>query len=103
MKYKQILTEIGHNMPQLRGADVSVAIAVEDLEGLLDLLLAVRVAHLARHHREEFGEVNRAVPVRVDLVDHVLQLSLRRVLAQRTHDGAQLARRDRTVAICKGY
>lgn len=34
-------------------------------------------------------EVNGAIVVSVDLVDHVLQLRLAGVLAQRAHDGAQ--------------
>lgn len=36
------------------------------------------------------GEVNGAVVVGVNLVDHVLQLRLGGVLAQRAHDSAQL-------------
>jgi hypothetical protein len=35
-------------------------------------------------------EINGAVIVGVDLVDHVLELRLGRVLAKRSHDGAQL-------------
>lgn len=34
------------------------------------------------------GEVNGAVVVGIDLVDHVLQLRLAGVLAQGAHDGA---------------
>ena len=94
------LTDGDHDVLELSGGDEAVVVAVEDLEGLLDLLLRVRVAHLARHHREELGEVDRPVPVRVDLVDHVLQLRLGRVLPQRTHDGAQLFGGDRAVAVC---
>ena len=49
-----------------------------------------RHLHLSGHQRQELGEVNGAVSIGVDLVDHVLQLGLRRVLAQRAHHGAQL-------------
>ena len=35
-------------------------------------------------------EVNGAVVVGVDLVDHVLQLRLAGILAERAHDGAEL-------------
>lgn len=35
-------------------------------------------------------EVNGTVVVCIDFVDHVLQLRLGRVLAERAHDGAQL-------------
>ena len=34
---------------------------VEYSEGFSDLLLTVGVLHLSRHHRQELGEVNRAV------------------------------------------
>ena len=88
-------------MPELGRTDVAVAVLVEDLERLLDLLLAVRVAHLARHHREELGEVDRAVSVGVDLVDHVLQLGLGRVLAEGAHDSAELLGGDRAIAVCR--
>jgi len=36
------------------------------------------------------GEVDGAVVVGVNLVDHVLQLGLGGVLAQRAHDGSKL-------------
>ena len=64
-------------MSQFVGADVAVAILIEDFERLLDLLLqkteyglsgvltrrknadlGVGIPHLPRHHREELGEVN---------------------------------------------
>ena len=96
------LTEVRHDVPELGGGDVAVAVLVEDLERLLDLLLAVRVAHLARHHRQELGEVDRAVAVRVDLVDHVLQLRLCGVLPQRAHHGAEFFGRDRAIAVLNG-
>jgi len=41
--------------------DESIAVLVEDAESLLDLLLAVRVLHLAGHHGEELWEVDGAV------------------------------------------
>jgi hypothetical protein len=41
----------------------------------------------------------RQLTVGVDLVDHVLELGLGRVLAQRPHDGAQLLGRDGAVAV----
>jgi len=44
-------------------------------------------------------EVDGAVVVGVDLVDHVLELRLGRVLAQRSHDGAELLGRDLSCAI----
>jgi hypothetical protein len=88
-------------MPQLGRTDVPVPVLVEHLERLLDLLLRVRVAHLTRHHGEELGEVDRPVSVCVNLVDHVLQLCLGRVLSQGAHDGAELFCRDRAIAVCR--
>lgn len=92
-------TKVRHDMPQLSGGDVAVAILIEDLEGLLDLLLAVGVPHLPRHHGQEFREVDRAVAISVDLVDHVLQLSLGWVLPERAHDGAEFLGGDGAIAI----
>jgi hypothetical protein len=36
------------------------------------------------------GEIDGAVVIGIHLVDHILQLRLGRILAQRAHDGAQL-------------
>lgn len=55
--------------------------------------------HFARHHREKLGEINGAVAVSIDLVNHVLQLSLGRVLTERTHNGAQLLGGDGAVTV----
>lgn len=45
---------------------------------------------LQRRGCERTREVNGAIVVSVDLVDHILQLRLGRVLTQRSHDGAEL-------------
>lgn len=39
-------------------------------------------------------EVDRAIVISVNLVDHVLQFGLGRVLAERSHDGTQLLSSD---------
>ena len=57
----ELLAEVGHHVPQLGCRDETVAILIEDAEGLADLLLTVRVFHFASHHCEEFGEVNGAI------------------------------------------
>lgn len=49
--------------------------------------------------RNRTREVNGAVVVGIDLVDHVLQLRLRGVLAERAHDGAQLLGGDLSYSI----
>jgi len=112
----QLLANRGHDMTELGGGDEAVVVAVEDLEGLSDLLFGVSVLHLASHHGEEFWrqlgvhglrsvvdeastrKVNGAVVVSVHLVDHVLELRLAGVLAERAHDGAQLLGGDLTCA-----
>ena len=55
--------------PELGGADEAVAVLVEDAEGLAQLVLAVLVLHLARHHVEKLLEVDRAVACK-----HTIQL-----------------------------
>ena len=96
---RELLTQVGHDVTQLGGGDETVAVAVEDLEGLNELLLSVRVLHFASHEREELGEVNGTVAIGIDLIDHVLQLGLGGVLSERSHDGAQLLRGDRSISI----
>ena len=87
-------------MTELSRADVPVPVLIEHFESLLDLLLAVRIAHFARHHREKLREIQRPVPISVQFIDHVLELSLSRVLPQRSHHGPELLGGDRAIAIC---
>lgn len=101
-------------MAQFRGRNETVVVAIEDLERFPDFLLGIGVLHLARHHGKKFyqgelvcqqpfefasplnqtlshtGKVNCAIVISINLVNHVLQLRLGGVLAQRTHNGTQL-------------
>lgn len=107
-------------MAKLSGRDKTVVVAVKDLEGLSDLFLGVGILHLAGHHGQELcwgidvsflvctravqagtgltREVDSSVVVSIHLVDHVLELRLARVLAERAHDSAQLLGGDLTCA-----
>ena len=60
--------------------DEAVAVLIEHLESLLDLLSRVSVLHLTSHHGQELREVNGTVAISIDLVHHVLQLCLSGVL-----------------------
>ena len=86
-------------MTELGGGDEAVTVLIEDTEGLLDLLLGVRVLHLAGHQGQELREVDGAGAVLVDLVDHILQLGLGGVLAQGAHDGSQLLGGDGAITV----
>merc|ERR1719512_564364 len=86
-------------MAQLGRADEAIAVTIEDLEGFDQLLFCVSVFHLTCHERQELGKINRAIAVRVHLVDHVLELSLRWVLSQRSHHCTQLLGCDGAIAI----
>lgn len=86
-------------MSEFGGRDEAVAVLVKHLERLPDFLLRVRVLHLACHHGEELGKVDGAVAVRVDLVDHVLEFGLGRVLTEGAHDGAEFASGDLAIAV----
>merc|ERR1712057_40607 len=94
-----LLAEVGHDVTELSSGDEAVAVLVEDLEGLLDLLLGVGVLHLLSHEVEELGEVDGAGAIGIDLIDHVVELSLGGVLAEGAHDSAQLLRGDGTIAV----
>eukprot|EP01084_Bolivina_argentea_P181929 314162_1 len=95
----ELLAEVRHDVAELSSGDETVAVLVENAESLLDLLLGVGVLHLAGHQGQELGEINRAAAVLVDLVDHVLELSLSGVLAEGAHDGAELLGRDGAIAV----
>ena len=56
----ELLAQVGHDVAQLGGGDETVAIAIENLEGLDELLLCVGVLHLAGHKGKELGEINGA-------------------------------------------
>ena len=47
-----------------------------------EFFFCVRVLHLPGHQRREFWEINGAVSVGIHSVDHVLQLSLCRILIE---------------------
>lgn len=63
----KLFAEICHDVPELGRRYEAVAVLVEHPEGLPDLLLAVRVLHLARHHGQELGEVDRTVACRSEM------------------------------------
>lgn len=88
-------------MSEFGGRDEAVAVLVKHLERLADLFLRVGILHLASHHGEELGKVDGAVAVRVDLVDHVLEFGLGRVLPEGAHDGAEFASGDLAIAVCR--
>lgn len=50
--------------------------------------------HLSCHEVQELGEVDGAVAISINLVDHVLQLCLSWVLPEGSHDSAELLRCD---------
>ena len=56
----ELLAQVGHDVTQLGGGDETVAIAIENLEGLDELLLGVGVLHLAGHEGKKLGEINGA-------------------------------------------
>lgn len=45
-------------------------------------------------------EVNRSIAIGINFVDHVLQLSLGRVLPERAHDSSELLGGDGAIAVC---
>src|ERR1700753_3430223 len=92
-------TEFGHDVPQLGRANVTVPVLVEDIKGLFNLLLTICVTHLPSHVGQELQKVDGAVSVEINLVDHVLELSLRGVQSQGTHDSPKLLACDLAISI----
>jgi len=86
----ELLSEVGHNVSKLSSGDKTVSISIEDLEGLDELLLSIGILHLSGHEGEELWEINGSVTIGIDLIDHVLELSLGWVLSEGSHDGTKL-------------
>merc|ERR1719272_1178843 len=91
----ELLAKVGHDVTKLSSGDETVAILVENLEGLL----GIGVLHLASHQVEELWEIDGSGAISINLVDHVLELSLSWVLAEGTHDGSKLLGGNGTITI----
>ena len=97
---RELDPKVVHHVAQLIRRDVPVPVAVEHLEGLLQLRLGARVIDLARNELQKLGEVQRAVRLvvapqpAVRVLDHVGQLVRQRRHVQPAHDAAQLLRLD---------
>ena len=71
------------DLSQLVWRNVVVAVLVNDLESVQDLLLVLfHLRDLASHHAQELSEIDFPIPIFVSLRHNLLQLLLRRVLAQ---------------------
>ena len=93
-------TEVGHDVPQLGRADETVPVPVKDLKGLSDLRFTIHAIGLPSHHSQELGKVDGAVSVGINLVDHVLELSLCEVPSQGTLYDPKLLGGDLAISIC---
>mmetsp|Transcript_3376 Transcript_3376/g.5541 ORF Transcript_3376/g.5541 Transcript_3376/m.5541 type:complete len:232 (-) Transcript_3376:4-699(-) len=80
---------LGHPL-QVLERDLARLVVVKEAEGLQDLFPAVLLRHLGGHHLEELVKVDRAGAVLVNVRDHLLDLLLLRLKAQRPHRNLQL-------------
>ena len=78
----KLLSQPGHCMPPLGGADQNFAVLAKDMEGLPDVVLAVPSLHLPGHQAQELGEAHRAPAVAVQFTHYFLELGLGRARAQ---------------------
>jgi len=85
-----VLTELLSNTGQVAEGDLVGVVIVEQLEHLLDVLAGVLLAHLGGHHAKELGELDGAVSVVIDVLDHLLQLLVLHLKAKGTHGGLEL-------------
>ena len=88
---RQLLAQVRHDVSQFRRADCPVPVFIEHFKRFVQFFFAVGVFHLTRHQVEKFWEIDGAVAIRVDFVDHILKLRLRRVLAERSHHRAYVS------------
>ena len=83
----------------LGDVEFSRLVGVEDLEGLLQLVVAVADQHAPRHQRRELLELDLAVIVKVDRLDELFQLRVRGLHAHPAHHRRQLVGVDVAVAV----
>jgi len=95
----ELFAEVGHDVTKFGGGDETIAVLVKDSECFSDFFLGVGGLHLSCHHGKEFWEVNGAVAISVNLVDHVLEFSFGGVLAEGSHDGSEFLGGDGTIAV----
>lgn len=96
----QLLSQVGHHVPQLCCRNEAIAVPVKDLESLDQLFLGVGILHfsifetsLPSHQGQKLWEIDSAVTIGVDLVDHVLKFGFGGVLSEGSHDSAELLRK----------
>ena len=94
-----VLSEIEHDVLQLSSGDKTVPISVEYLKCVQNLLFGVPILGFLRHHGDELGEIDGAVPVHIDHSDHVVELGVGGMLTKGLHNSTQLNGSDGTVAI----
>ena len=73
--------------PQFSSGNEAIPVLIENPEGFPYFFLSVGVLHLPGHHGEELGEVNGPVAIRINFIDHVLELSFGRILPERSRGG----------------
>merc|ERR1719218_220464 len=95
----EFLAKVGHDVSELSSADEAIAVLVEDLESLNNLFLRVSVLHLTGHHSEELREVNGAVAISINFVDHILEFGLCGVLTKGSHDSAKFFGGDGAISV----
>ena len=93
------LADVHHDPPHLLRVNVAVAREVKDGEGGLDVRLRLDVGHLVRHQRHKFIKIDAAAAVRVRNPNHLVQLVVRRDLADRGHQRAELGGIDGSAAV----
>mmetsp|Transcript_32998 Transcript_32998/g.109007 ORF Transcript_32998/g.109007 Transcript_32998/m.109007 type:complete len:213 (+) Transcript_32998:265-903(+) len=87
---RHVLAELlGHPL-EVRERDLARVVVVKEAEGLEDLFSRVLLAHLLGHHLQELVELDRPRAVLVDLVNHLFDLLLLGLKAERAHRHLEL-------------
>lgn len=63
------------------------------------LTIRANINHIPDQHGQKFGDIEDAVAIEINPVDHILEFSLCRILAQGTHDGAEVLGGDFSISI----
>merc|ERR1719371_120782 len=93
------LTELLRHSFQVLERNLARLVVIEEPESLQDLVFRIAIQDLLRHHRHELRKLDRAGPVIVNILDHLLNLFLLRLETKGTHRNLELLRVDGPGAI----
>jgi len=96
---RELLPQVVHDPPQLCRSYDPIVVLVEDFEGHSYFIIIVKIVHLPLHDGQELRDVNGPIVIRINLVDHIPELSFSGILTERLHGNFELLDGNDTVVV----